>query len=98
MVQSRLGPDDNKRSCPLGSVVEHSLHTRGVTSSNLVAGTNIFNALRATPSRPFWPAHTFAHTLKSGSVIKSHKSNLFLIVTGNGRIVRQPVTDRVTNY
>jgi hypothetical protein len=26
---------------PLGSVVEHSLHTRGVTSSNLVAGTNI---------------------------------------------------------
>src|SRR6266446_7736371 len=35
---------------PLGSVVEHSLHTRGVTSSNLVAGTNIFQNLRATPS------------------------------------------------
>ena len=27
---------------PLGSVVEHSLHTRGVTSSNLVAGTTYF--------------------------------------------------------
>ena len=24
---------------PLGSVVEHSLHTRGVSSSNLLAGT-----------------------------------------------------------
>src|SRR5439155_4438428 len=33
---------------PLGSVVEHSLHTRGVTSSNLVAGTNIFQNLWAT--------------------------------------------------
>lgn len=33
---------------PLGSVVEHSLHTRGVRSSNLLAGTNIFNKLRAT--------------------------------------------------
>jgi len=36
---------------PLGSVVEHSLHTRGVSSSNLLAGTNIFNNLRATASR-----------------------------------------------
>ncbi len=27
---------------PLGSVVEHSLHTRGVRSSNLLAGTNIY--------------------------------------------------------
>ena len=26
-------------SCPLGSAVEHSLHTRGVSSSNLLAGT-----------------------------------------------------------
>ena len=37
-----------KMLCPLGSVVEHSLHTRGVTSSNLVAGTNIINNFRAT--------------------------------------------------
>ena len=33
---------------PLGSVVEHSLHTRGVSSSNLLAGTNLFAKLRAT--------------------------------------------------
>ena len=28
-----------KTYCPLGSAVEHSLHTRGVSSSNLLAGT-----------------------------------------------------------
>ena len=33
-------------------MVEHSLHTRGVSSSNLLAGTNFF-ILRATSSRPF---------------------------------------------
>ena len=32
----------NSERRPLGSVVEHSLHTRGVTSSNLVAGTKFF--------------------------------------------------------
>ena len=37
---------------PLGSVVEHSLHTRGVSSSNLLAGT-IISMKRATMSRPF---------------------------------------------
>src|SRR6266481_3124133 len=62
---------------PLGSVVEHSLHTRGVNGSNPLAGTIFFNNLRATPSRPFWSAHTFTHTLKSRSVIKSHKIDLF---------------------
>ena len=31
---------------PLGSVVEHSLHTRGVSSSNLLAGTNFLNQFR----------------------------------------------------
>src|SRR5947207_14317271 len=54
-----------KNLCPLGSVVEHSLHTRGVSSSNLLAGTNIFNKLRATQliwRRPFCVAHSpFAH-------------------------------------
>ena len=48
--------------CPLGSVVEHSLHTRGVSSSNLLAGTNIFNNLRATPVARF-ALHTLSHTL-----------------------------------
>jgi hypothetical protein len=30
-----------------GSAVEHSLHTRGVSSSNLLAGTNIFDHMSA---------------------------------------------------
>src|SRR4030095_16255362 len=48
--------------CPLGSVVEHSLHTRGVSSSNLLAGTNISN----NNGRPncFWVALFFPHTPK----------------------------------
>ena len=31
-----------QKDCPLGSAVEHSLHTRGVSSSNLLAGTKFF--------------------------------------------------------
>ena len=42
----------DKKECPLGSAVEHSLHTRGVSSSNLLAGTNSLRK-RATLSRPF---------------------------------------------
>ena len=38
--------------CPLGSVVEHSLHTRGVRSSNLLAGTNIFDRFKGDPANP----------------------------------------------
>jgi hypothetical protein len=39
---------------PLGSVVEHSLHTRGVNGSNPLAGTNYFSfvKLNLTPFRP----------------------------------------------
>jgi hypothetical protein len=44
----RAAPAITSSESPLGSVVEHSLHTRGVRSSNLLAGTNIFNNLRAT--------------------------------------------------
>ena len=36
------------QQCPLGSVVEHSLHTRGVRSSNLLAGT-IFSTSYGRP-------------------------------------------------
>ena len=34
---------------PLGSVVEHSLHTRGVSSSNLLAGTRIHTGDEGRP-------------------------------------------------
>ena len=35
---------DPKGTCrPLGSVVEHSLHTRGVNGSNPLAGTKVFD-------------------------------------------------------
>ena len=58
---------------PLGSVVEHSLHTRGVSSSNLLAGTNNlkkptgdvinFDVARFCP-HTLLPRHSFAPTLK----------------------------------
>ena len=47
---------------PLGSVVEHSLHTRGVRSSNLLAGTNIFK-LRATLQLLASPVFRWTHGL-----------------------------------
>src|SRR6266516_6549799 len=65
---------------PLGSAVEHSLHTRGVSSSNLLAGTNSFSKLTGDPINvgvARFASHTFAHTLNSRSVIKSHKIDLF---------------------
>ena len=49
-----------KNMRPLGSAVEHSLHTRGVSSSNLLAGTNFLRS--KTPEgdakSPFWFSQT----------------------------------------
>src|SRR5689334_5312839 len=46
---------------PLGSAVEHSLHTRGVSSSNLLAGTRFNRAGDA--SRPLLVSACWIHPL-----------------------------------
>jgi hypothetical protein len=47
---------------PLGSVEQHSLHTRGVSSSNLLAGT-IFSITYGRRRVARFGPHTLSHTL-----------------------------------
>ena len=82
------------RTRPLGSAVEHSLHTRGVSSSNLLAGTNLFrpSMLSATDEQPCRPSKdNLAAPAKKrpGALCASGLSVIDLV--GLSRLLRFPV-------
>ena len=67
-----------KNICPLGSVVEHSLHTRGVNGSNPLAGTNILSNITGDPF-DHWVARFVLHTPSAdfeSKTINAHKIDL----------------------
>ena len=49
-------------------------HARGQWFES-ISGHQIIDKLRATPSRPFWPAHTFAHTLRAKNRSRFYKTD-----------------------